>query len=727
MKGFIVQPSYKITDEKAYIHLYGKLENGESFLAIIERKAYFYIKEEDKEQAEKILPLEIDSLHKKITNFDNEPVIKLLFNSPKEMLDARKILQDSSIQSYEADISFPYRYMIDNNIKGCVDIEGNSYNKKEYNAANNTNYYVDKIFLNPKIKTCDFFPKLKILSFDIETSIKADKLYSIRIYSDNYKKVLINKKGVFNNAESFESEKKVLERFIEIVKEIDPDIITGWNVVDFDLNILREMYKKHQINMNIGRDNTGIYLKLSDNFFQDSIAKIEGRMVIDGISILKQSFISLPDYKLETAAQHFIGHGKIFSGDERHSDIEKAYKKNPEKLIKYNLLDAKLVIDILEKSEALNLSIVRSKLTRMPLDRVKASIASLDSLYLEKLKQRGIVAPTGFTGQRDERIKGGYVKESNPGIYENILVFDFKSLYPSIIRTFNIDPYSFVPKEKLKKYNKEQQQNFIIAPNNAHFRNEEGILPEIIKELWSERDKAKKEKNKLRSNAIKILMNSFFGVLANPNCRFYSLEMANAITHFGQHLIKMTADEITKKEYSVIYGDSVGEDTEIIVKDVKEKIRYIKIHELFDKSIKKLSNRKEYSFQNKFKVLTIDNKGKSIFKKVKYVMRHKNIKQMYRIYLTNLWYIDVTEDHSLIGYINKQKNNKLKDLDRLVEVMPEDLGKMVKSLVTLKLVPNTKITTRNYVKELYELMGLFIGDGSFDRIKNNYYIHIAGG
>jgi DNA polymerase II len=565
MKGFIIHPSYKIIDSKGYIHLYGRLENNESFVLIIEQKAYFYIKKKDKEKAEKIIPLEIDDKENEFVNFDNEQVIKLLFNSPRDIGDAKRILQENEIVCYEADISFPYRYMIDNKLKGCINIEGKGFEKKEYNALKNTDYNVDKIFLNPEITPSDYTPQLRILSFDIETDMKAQELYSISIICDKYKKVLINKKGIFKNAESFNSERDVLIRFIELVKELDPDIITGWNVVDFDLNILRIMCKKHKLEFKIARDNSETYLKLTDNFFQDSIARIEGRMVIDGISILKQSFINLPDYKLETAAQHFLGKGKIFAGEGRHKDIEDSYKNNPERLIEYNLLDSKLVLDILEKSDALNLSIIRSKLTRMQLDKVKASIASLDSLYLEKLKERKIVAPTGFTGQRDERIKGGYVKESLPGIYENILVFDFKSLYPSIIRTFNIDPYSFVSKEKLNKYTEEEKKTFITAPNGANFKNEEGILPEIIETLWKQRDKAKKENSKLRSNAIKILMNSFFGVLANPNCRFYSLEMGNAITHFGQFLIKMTADEVSKKGYDVIYGD-----TDSIFVNIKE-------------------------------------------------------------------------------------------------------------------------------------------------------------
>jgi DNA polymerase-2 len=210
----------------------------------------------------------------------------------------------------------------------------------------------------------------------------------------------------------------------------------------------------------------------------------------------------------------------------------------------------------LEKSNALNLSIKRALLTGMQIDRVNASIASLDSLYLRELYERRIVAPSSFSGESTERIKGGFVMQSKPGIYEGIIVLDFKSLYPSIMRTFNIDPLSFVPESNYKKLSNKEKESLIESPNKAHFKNQDGILPIILERLWKQRDLAKKQKDQATSLAIKITMNSMFGVLANPTCRFYSMEMANAITHFGQFLNKLTAKKIEEKGYEVIYGDT---------------------------------------------------------------------------------------------------------------------------------------------------------------------------
>jgi len=434
----------------------------------------------------------------------------------------------------------------------------------------NTNYNVDTIYLNPKIKSIKsknvFKPNLKILSFDIETDMDAKQLYSISLICDNYKKVLVTKRGLWNNADGFENEKETLLEFIRIVNELNPDIITGWNCIDFDLNVLREMCKKNGIEFRIGRDKSLISLRISENFFQDSIAKVEGRVVLDGIALLKSAFIKLPDYKLQTAAMHFANKGKLMDGENKCDEITDAYQNDVQHLINYNLKDSELVLEILDKSNALGVAIMRSIITRLPMDRVKASIASLDSLYLKEINNIGLVAPTAFNSDRDERIQGGYVRESIPGIYDNILVFDFKSLYPSIIRTFNIDPSSFVKQSKLEEMSESEKSELIEAPNGARFRKTGGVLPKIIKNLWEERDLAKLENDKHKSYAIKILMNSFFGVLANPNCRFYNIAIANAITHFGQLLIKMTAEEMIKKGYNVIYGD-----TDSIFIDVHEK------------------------------------------------------------------------------------------------------------------------------------------------------------
>jgi DNA polymerase-2 len=570
MKGFIIHPTYKIRDGKAFVHLFGRLENGESFMAINECKPYFFIRKEDLDKALKID--QFDYGETKLRNFQDEAVVKIILSIPGDVAKLRDRLVNRNIKTYEADIRFAYRFMIDKQLQGGIDIEG-KHEKGEL---------VNRIYTEPELKPADYFPKnLKVLSIDLETDKKAKEIYSISLFSgsgdagnfkkaDDFKKVIIRSKEKLKNCISVSSEQELLLKFKELVLEQDPDIITGWNLIDFDLQVLERKFKDYKLPFLLGRDDTPCKLRIFNSFFQDSKADCAGRMVLDGIQVLKSNFVSLEDYKLNTAAQFFLQDSKIFEGDDRWELVEEAFKKNPQLLADYNLKDSELVVRILDKSTALNLSIERSLLTGMPLDRVRASIASLDSVYLKELRKKGYVAPTAGFEERDDEGKGGYVMSPKAGIYDYVIVCDFKSLYPSIMRTFNIDPLSHIPNCSAKDVKEIDKKKIIKVPSGACFKNQDGILPSIIQHLWEQREKARKEKNELARHAIKILMNSFYGVLANPTCRFYSREMGNAITLTGQHFIKMTAEKVKEMGYDVIYGDTDSIFIDLKIETYKE-------------------------------------------------------------------------------------------------------------------------------------------------------------
>ncbi|MBS3119969.1 DNA polymerase II, partial [Candidatus Woesearchaeota archaeon] len=366
------------------------------------------------------------------------------------------------------------------------------------------------------------------------------------MYSDGLKEMLaVSKEPIdMDGVLAFPNEKLLLEAFSRRVQEFDPDVITGWNFIDFDLKILRELFQKHRIPFNLGRNNSEGKLRIQSAFFRESDADLPGRAVLDGLHLIRSSFIRLQDYRLETAASKLLGESKSVAFANKGQEIDDMYKLDIKSLLRYNLKDAELVYRILYEKNLLDLAIELSMLTGMQLERVNASIASLDFLYISETRKLGKAVPCVNRNSTDERIKGGFVRDSTPGIYDYVSVLDFKSLYPSIMRTFNIDPLAFSPDGEIE------------APNGARFRREKGILPRLIQELWEEREKAKKAKDSVKSFAVKTIMNSFFGVLASPNCRFFSLEMGNAITHFGQFFIKLAASKIEEQGYPVIYGDT---------------------------------------------------------------------------------------------------------------------------------------------------------------------------
>jgi DNA polymerase II len=556
MKGFIISHTYKIINEKSYVLLYGRLENDQSFLAIKEFRPFFFIETKDLKKAKQIKDFENEET--KLKNFEDGAMSKITLDFPKEIPEFRSILSEANIKTYESDIRFSTKYLIENNIQGSIDIGG------DFDSSET----IDRVYKNPDIKTTDYTPgNLKILSFDIETNKNAKQLYCISLYSKNYKKSLIVSKKKLPNAISCEDEEEVLEKFQQAILDFDPDIITGWNVIDFDFQFIRDKFKKYKMPFILGRDNSQSKLRIESSFFRTSKADFSGRVVLDGMDLVKSSFIKLDNYKLDTAAKQLLGKGKLIDsiGKEKYEEIDKLYKEDQKSLIDYNLVDAELPYKIITEADLVNLAIQRSLLTGMTLDKVNSSIASLDFLYLQKAKTYGLVCPTQIGEEREERIKGGYVMNSIPGIYDNIIILDFKSLYPSIIRTFNIDP---------SRYHKKGKKGDIESPNKAYFDHEEGMLPKIIQDLWAARENARKNKNELARYAIKILMNSFFGVLANPMCRFYNFNIANAITHFGQELIKKTAQKAEEKGYKVIYSDtdSIFIDTKVKSKEEADKI-----------------------------------------------------------------------------------------------------------------------------------------------------------
>jgi DNA polymerase-2 len=129
------------------------------------------------------------------------------------------------------------------------------------------------------------------------------------------------------------------------------------------------------------------------------------------------------------------------------------------------------------------------------------------------------------------------------------VVLDFKSLYPSLIRTFQIDPLNLARPDL-------GEGDPIVAPNGAAFARRRGILTEILDEIMPRRDEAKRAGDAVKSHAIKILMNSFYGVLGTPACRFYDPRLANAITSFGREVLLWCKERIEAEGHRVLYGDT---------------------------------------------------------------------------------------------------------------------------------------------------------------------------
>ncbi|MBU2863712.1 DNA polymerase II [Reinekea forsetii] len=416
-------------------------------------------------------------------------------------------------------------------------------------------------FQDSKAKPAHASPSLKVLSIDIETSWytpgQTPNLYSIALATtDNQQAVFIvgEPKKIGNqdlNVSWCQSVSECLLRCIEMIQLWDPDCIVGWNVVDFDLRILQQHCDQQGIEFQIGRDKSAPRWRTRSDNPNRHYIDVEGRQIVDGPGAFRSAAWAFESYSLETVSQSLLNRGKqIAHTDDKVDEIERMYREDTEAFARYNLEDAVLVIELFHKAGLWHFLIERAHLTGLSMDRAGGSSAAFNTVYMPRLHRQGYIAPSigDQTLQLDS--PGGFVMDSQPGLYQNVLVLDFKSLYPSIIRTFLIDPLGL--QIGLSSPESETVEGFI----SAKFHRENHILPALIDQLWQARDVAKQDNNQPMSQAIKIIMNSFYGVLGSQLCRFFDPRLASSITMRGHQILQESRQFIEQQGYKVIYGDT---------------------------------------------------------------------------------------------------------------------------------------------------------------------------
>ena len=548
-RGFILQASYRVSNRPdgarvPVIHLYGRLADGGTFLVRDDRQwPHFYIRAADAQRAHTLRMPQAQPVDHR--TFSGEAVARIQVEVPSDVPALRDRLHAAGIDTFEADVRFAVRYLIERDIKGGCEIEG----------AATAGRGVTWIFDNPLLRRADVTVEPRVLSFDIETDSKGERLLAISMYAPGLDEVLIVDSGerpMPEKATRCVNEYAALDAFCARVREFNADVLTGWNTIDFDLTVLERIAFRVRHRLELGRDSTPLRLRKPEGYFGSGQASIPGRLVLDGIDLLRGAFIRMDDYSLDAVAREVLGEGKAVAGDvrDRIGEIVHNYRHDLPAFALYARTDARLAYQIVEKLNLVQLAFARSKLTGMTPDRVAASIASFDFLYLSELERLKIVAPS--VRSSDSRVhaaqQGGHVLEPLTGMHRNVWVFDFKSLYPSLIRTFNIDPLSFVAEPA-------RDGGLIETPGGA-FRRSPAILPRMLDELFPRREAAKRAGDSVAGHAIKILMNSFYGVLGTPACRFYNPALANAITGMGKEMLLWSKSWFETAGFVVLYGDT---------------------------------------------------------------------------------------------------------------------------------------------------------------------------
>jgi DNA polymerase-2 len=547
--GLILQASHRIESgpdgpRTPIVHIHGRLENGDTFLLRDDRqRPHFYIRAADAGRARALrAPEPVPTIKR---SFADEPVCRIEVQTPQDVPGVRDRLHAAGIETFEADVRFALRYLIDRGIKGGCELEG------PWAPGDG----VSRVYTNPTLRPIRVEVEPRILSFDIETDGKADRLLAIALYAPGIDEVLIvddTDRLMPERATRCADERAALDAFCARVRMIDPDILTGWNVIDFDLGVLQRIAARSNHPLVLGREPGAMRLRKAEGYFGSGQASIPGRVVLDGIDLLRGAFVRMDEYSLDAVAREVLGEGKAVAGDvhDRIEEILENYRQDLAAFARYARTDARLAFDIIARLKLVQLAYERSQLTGMTPDRVAASIASFDFLYLTELERLSVVAPTvrSLDSRDHDPQQGGHVLEPAIGLHRNVWVFDFKSLYPSIIRTFNIDPLSYVGAPP--------PDADLIRTAGGAFAREPAILPRMLDELFPRREAAKKAGDAVASNAIKILMNSFYGVLGAPSCRFYNPALVNAITGTGRELLLWSKAWFEAAGYTVLYGDT---------------------------------------------------------------------------------------------------------------------------------------------------------------------------
>lgn len=520
-----------------------RLESGAARLVFDNESSIFFVKRDVETMAGVRREVQLQSM-------DGEWVSAVYFSAHAALLSERKRLIDAGHQPLEADISPSDRYLMERFITGTMMVEGES---RQNEGA--------REWLNPVLRVGGNPHTLTLLSFDIETEGLHGRILSIAGVCGETCRVWVDRPELQStHFESVEGEAALIRAFERWVIEIDPDVITGWNVIGFDLRVLLQRAKEHGFELKLGRGRGRTRLRETERR-SGALADIEGRVVLDGRQTLQASGYYAESYSLENTSQALLGEGKSLKKvTDKAAEILRLYHESPDELAIYNLKDCELVKRIFESQDLLGFVTERQQLTGLAMDRIGGSVAAFDYLYLPRLHRKGRVARTIDSEDEFEASPGGYVMDSRPGLFQNVLVLDFKSLYPSIIRTFKIDPFGLVSSGASTLALTDEEGPMIpgLVPGfrGAVFDPLEHILPALIQDLWNARDEAKRRKDTARSTAIKILMNSFYGVLGTTGCRFFDTRLASSVTLRGHQIILESKAFIERAGFEVVYGDT---------------------------------------------------------------------------------------------------------------------------------------------------------------------------
>jgi DNA polymerase I len=564
MKGFLLDIDYETVEGRAVLKLFFKGDGGFFVASDSSFTPYFYvsIRGDIGKLKRRLRELEkvVDVREEEKGFFgDKKKVLRVEVAHPQDVPKLREVIKklEAVEEIYEHDILFVRRYLMDKDLRPLtwIEVEGEERD--------------GEIRVRGFRPIEEEPPEMRVLAFDTEVynpkgapRAKTDPIIMISLASNTgLRRVLTwrSPDGELDFVEVLRNERDTLRRFSEIVKEGDYDVILGYNSDNFDFPYLRDRLKQLGMELALGRAEARLEMKGRRGLKE---ARIRGRPHLDLYHIIRRS-VKLSSYVLENVVRELLGEEKekIPGGDLWKYWDERGEKL--ERLLRYSLEDAKTTLKLGEKFLPLQCELTR--IVQQPLFDVSRMTSGqlVEWLLMKEASRSGELIPNRpagaeYTRRMMETYLGGYVREPKRGIVENVAVFDFRSLYPSVIVTHNIDPSTLTTGEGEE------------APGVGYrfTKKKRGFIPQILQGLIKRRAEIKRRMKEAESRsekaildaqqrALKLLANSFYGYMGYPRARWYRRECAESVAAYARMYIQKVM-KIAEEEFSleVVYGDT---------------------------------------------------------------------------------------------------------------------------------------------------------------------------
>ncbi|MCL2141898.1 MAG: DNA-directed DNA polymerase, partial [Methanimicrococcus sp.] len=611
----ILDADYKlIGEDEPVIRLFGRSDDGKSVCCLIPGfEPYFYVESKNpdatKTQLIENFPqiVRIESVQKFAPvgyQVSTKPYLKIIVKAPKNVPEIRdEIAKMQGVTAlFESDILFRNRFLVDN------DIGGFQWVFAEEDPSLDREHYLTEVPIKADVVICTKTVKpserisnapLRYLSFDIEClpdngGMPTPEKSPVILVSFAFEPAWGGQKNLVivgkNKPEGFnyelgeknegtvwvENEIELLSKAFETINRYDPDFITGYNISDFDIPYLLKRAdvlkrKSASLKTGIARDSSPIY---SRKFGLTVKTEVTGRIISDALPLIRRNY-SLKQYTLRNTAKELLGREKL---DVPPAEMEAYWKDKGEKLadfIRYSRRDADLAIELLLNLKILDKYIALARITNSVIQEILdgGQTSMVEQVMLREYGRHQRLMPIKPDGEmyeerdsEDEGLKGGAVLDPVRGLHENIILLDYKSLYPTIMMAHNLCYTTVINNIKDLDALGLKESDVEITPTGGIFAKSsvlKGIVPSILEDLLNRRVETKKKMKQTADEheilaldatqmALKILLNSYYGYSGYVRARLYSMDMANSVTSIGRENI-LNTEKIITEDINKIY------------------------------------------------------------------------------------------------------------------------------------------------------------------------------